>query len=133
MDSNTLSPKKIEEGASLVSKLDRGGFIIASAFWLYEKSRVPSWKLYLASTSPPINVKEDPIKAHHILSEIAQLPSAFTHLSPDDIQLIPLDHPFITNISKSIQTGPGTVGMRLTGNQFDEFFVEDLYIYRMNL
>jgi len=132
MDAKILTAEQIEEGKLLLSKLDKGGFNIAAAFWLFEKARGPSWILYLASSSPALNVKENLLKARQVLAEIALLLPALTGFSLDEVQLIPLDHPFITNISQSIGTGPGIVSMRMSGNQFDKLFIEDIYIYRLN-
>lgn len=123
-----LTQKQIEQGKTLLVKLDQAGLRIQAAFWLYDKKRSVPWTLFLASSSPQLDVKENLLEAHKILAEIMQqVPS----LAKSDVEIIPLDHPFIVNIATTFSTGHGIENIHMENSQFDSLFIEALHLYRL--
>lgn len=129
----SLTVKQIQQGKTLITKLDQSGLKLEVAFWLYDKKRNPPWTLFLASSSPEMDVKEDVLKARKALSTFVQEVFPFDDLSSFHIELIPLDHPFISSISTTLNTGYEIANISMSNNRFDELFIEQLYLYRMCL
>lgn len=124
-----LTEKQIEQGKTLILELDKMQLEVKAAFWLYDPKKTPHWKLFLASSSPKLDVKENVLAARKLLQETAHHQDA--DFPVEKLELIPLDHPFITNIAQSFMTGPGISSIRLANNQFDSLYIEDLYLYRL--
>ena len=130
-DTAMLTEKQIQQGKSLVAKLDQSGLKLEVAFWLYDPKRSPSWKLFLASSSPQLDVGDENLEARKLLSKIVQQVPDLADLPSVAIELIPLDHPFIKNIATTLSTGYEIANINMLNTRFDNLFIEGLHLYRM--
>lgn len=133
MDTSTLLEKQIQEGKSIIVKLDQSGLLIEAAFWLYDSERRSSWKLFIASSSLELDLKKDTFEAYGKVDGVIRTIPNLSFVSLSDIEIIPLDHPYIENIAPLIATGPGIVDMSFTNTRFNDVYIEGLYLYRMNV
>ncbi len=124
MVATLLVDKDIEAGRSVVERLDRAGFPLSGAFWLYN-SETDLWTLYLVT---PLVDQE--------VSEIDESDAILGEDSPVklvDISLISPNNPKVHQLAKTHKTGPGIHGIRLYHNFAGDEYIERGYIYRMNL
>lgn len=128
-----LTQRQIQQGKSLISILDQSGLKIEVAFWLYDKKRSPPWTLFFASSSPELDVKEDVITARRTLANKVEKVFSLEDQSSSHIELIPLDHPFITSIATTLSTGYEIANISMSNTTFDALFIEQLHLYRMCL
>lgn len=121
-----LTEKMIEEGASLVRRLDETGVIVAAAFWFY-LDEPDTWTLIL--TSPDVQSK-GPKQMYERLQEVLH---GFSELKLSDISVFPSDDPLPKLLRVAIATDPRAVsGIRFSRNTINGRFIEDAYIYRLS-
>jgi hypothetical protein len=132
MDKITLGEKQIQEGKLFISELDKANLEIKAAFWLFNEND-GSWKLQVSSSSDRLNIKKNILEPYRILADIMRSIPDLSLISTQDIVLIPLDHPLIKNIGSQIQTGPGISDMRFFNTLMNQFYIEGMHLYRMNI
>jgi len=126
MDKATLVDIDIKAGERVVEILDKAGFKVTVALWLYS-SEFESWRLHIAS---PLVDTEGPREAY------VQLFSALRSSEPDlasavTITLVSPKDPFMRSLRRIFGTTKSVHGMRLGGNIIDGVFVEQGYVYRI--
>lgn len=124
----TLTKEMIEEGASLVGKLDESGVPPEAAFWFYFPD-VQQWKLVLAE----IKLGErGPRQFYKRIQEVISSDQMnMPDLALDDITLAKPDAPIVVLLKHAIHTGPGIGGIRFTNNVINGTVIDDAYIYRL--
>ncbi len=126
MDKATLVDVDIAGGERALQILDRAGFKVSLALWLYS-SEFEAWRLYIAS---PVVDTEGPKKAYvRLLSAIrASDPDLTTAIT---ITLVSPKDPLMRALRRTFGTTASVHGMRLGGNVIDGMFVEQAYVYRV--
>lgn len=123
-----LTPKLIQEGATLVEALDKAGVSPDAALWFYFPD-ISTWKLILAEVKVG---PEGPREVYRAIQKALHgLRNEIAHLSLKDVALAKPDAPLIKLLAKAIATGPGISGIRFTRNVIDGTLIEDAYIYRL--
>lgn len=126
-----LEKEQIEQAKILITELDKMQLKIRAAFWLYDKKTTPLWKLFLASASPELDVKENLLHARKTLLDTVHRLPQLENFPITSLELIPLDHPFITCIATTFTTGPGISNISMKKNQFDHLYIEALHLFRL--
>jgi hypothetical protein len=126
MDKPTLVENDFKVGEALLRALDQAKVEVKAAFWLY-LAESNEWRLYLAL---PDVAQKGPKKAYDVVQmHLEQLrPEG---LSLRNISLVAPDDRLVKLLHSAIQTGPGIVGIRFTGNVINNVLIEDAYIYRV--
>jgi len=125
MVTQTLTKEMIDEGASLLRRLDAEKLEVTAAFWFYLDSS-DIWTLII--TSPKIQ-SEGP---KGLYGRIQKLLGNGSALSLRDISVLPSDDPIPKLLSGAIKTGANDVsGIRFSRNTINGHFIEDAYIYRL--
>jgi hypothetical protein len=126
MDKATLVDIDIKAGERVLEILDKAGFKVNVALWLYS-SEFEAWRLHIAS---PLVDTEGPREAY------VQLFSALRSSEPDlasavTITLVSPKDSFMRSLRRIFGTTKSVHGMRLGGNIIDGMFVEQAYVYRI--
>jgi hypothetical protein len=129
MDTTILVEKNIEEGKRLIETLDKTDFEVWAALWFYS-SDSKEWQLLIAS---PFVEKKDLEKAYSFIRSVLEQLSPPSEISTMDISAVSPRHYLVRALNTKIHTGPGISGIRLTRNVIDNTFIDDVYIYRVNL
>lgn len=127
MASKPLIEEKIEQGKDLIESLDQSGVKARAAFWFYLES-IEDWKLILGFEK--YESKDIYLKIANFLSE-----KPYSNIRIGEITVSPLNDDLIRLIGVAIATPPdGSLQkIRFAGNVINGVFIEDAYIYRMNL
>jgi len=123
-----LTPELIQEGAALVSGLDKAGEGPDAALWFYFTD-MGVWKLLLAEVEVGPTGPRDVYRT--IQKTLHSLRNEITHLSLEDVAVAKPDAPLIRLLRQAIATGPGIGGYRFTRNVINGVPIEDAYIYRL--
>jgi hypothetical protein len=123
-----LTQQLIDQGAQVVSALDRAGVQPDAAFWFYFPD-IRAWKLVLADVKLGSQGPREIYK--RIQRTLANAPAA-NAISLDDVVLAKPDAAVVAVLKKAVRTGPGISGVRFTQNMIDGVLVEDAYIYRLS-
>lgn len=124
-----LVDRDIQEGRMLVEALDRSKFILDGALWFY-MSNSDEWRLLLVS---PLVDRIGPKKAYTVVqSAIEDMPPDFG-ISLNRISVLSPKNNLIRLLSITLRTGRGISGIRFTRNTINGVFIEDAYIYRLDI
>lgn len=129
MVAKILVEENIKGGRQLIETLDKNRMKIPAAFWLY----LPEgdlWRLYVAS--PAVDRKGSRAVYAQIQKILADMPGEDLPTLEDITAISPKDQ-LVRAIGSAIKTGPDLVKLRLTGNSFDNTYIDDAVIYRMNI
>ena len=129
MDTAVLVEKNIEEGKRLIEALDKTDFQVQAALWFYSPDS-EEWQLLIAS---PFVEKEDLEKAYSFIRSVLNQLSPPSEIPLIAISVVSPNHRVIRALSTAIHTGPGISGIRFTRNVISNTFIDDAYIYRVNL
>jgi hypothetical protein len=124
----TLVEENIKGGRRLIENLDRE-MDIHAAFWLY----LPEgdlWRLYLAS--PEVDLKGSRVVYTQVQKALSKMAGEDLPALEDITAISPKDR-LVQAIGSAIKTGPGFAKLRLTGNSFNNTYIDDAVIYRMNI
>jgi hypothetical protein len=126
MDTTALVEHDIEAGRKLIEALDRSSFPVKAALWLYFGG-AEDWRLVIAS---PV-VDRDGLKAAYtaVQSVRNNTPEA-SSLGLDSILLVRPNNHIIKVLSRYI-SGSERTNRRFRRNTFDNLFIEDAYVYRL--
>jgi hypothetical protein len=125
MVTQTLTKEMIDEGASLLKRLDAEKAKITAAFWFYLENS-DTWTLIIAS---PMVQSQGP---KELYGQIQKLLSNGSALSLRDISVLPSDDPIPKLLSAAVKTGANDIsGIRFSRNTINGHFIEDAYIYRL--
>lgn len=128
MVATQLTPELIEEGATLVKRLDERGVSPDAALWFYFPD-IGAWKLLLAEVKVAAAGPRDVYKT--IQKSLQSLRNEVTHFSLEDVAVATPDALLIRLLRQALATGPGISGIRFTRNVVNGVPIEDAYIYRL--
>lgn len=123
-----LVSEMVLAGADLIAHLDKAGFSVFAALWLYVPES-ETWRLVMAS--PEVRL-DGPKKAYKkIQSVLARMPVDKPRIELNEITVLDSKDSFISSLKAGIQTVKGISGIRLIKTAINGLFIEDAYIYRM--
>ena len=126
MAQTTVVDARFALGAEVLQRLDRRGFPIRDAFWLYYPED-SDWRLWLGTT---IAAKDGPSRAYRrVRSALHGIPSGDLDLA--HIVVVGLDHPLLQALRTALKTGPGIHAIRFSNNTINGLYIDDAYIYRL--
>lgn len=126
----TLSQQMIEAGGKLIKRLDEAGSRVTAAFWFYAPEEA-MWKLIIAS---PLVKSEGPRAYYKIVNSANKRASQDENIiSLHNISVSTEMHPLIQALKPIISTDDTVCGIRISKSVMKGFFIEDSYIYRMNI
>ena len=121
-----LTEQMIVAGSDLVRALDRAGWLLAGALWLFDPEN-NEWQMLLAS---PLLRAEGPRSVYAHIAKILRASNSsvplenITVVDPDDIRI----H-LLASVYSSYQD---VEGRRFTRGAINGHFIDDAYIYRLN-
>jgi hypothetical protein len=127
---DVLSEQMIEAGARLVERLDQSGSDVQAALWLF----LPDEKIWKMNVISPL-VKTDGPRSFYkrVLEANKKADESESVLSLNDIGVADTSNPLINLLRFAISTGSGIAGIRFSRNTINGTFIEDSYIYRINI
>ena len=126
MDKPTLVEDDLDAGRELLGVLDKARLKVKAAFWLY-LPEPDEWRLFLAL---PVVARKGPKEAYEkIQTYLEQLQTR--ELSVKNVSLVAPNDNLVRLLGSAMKTGPGTFGIRFTGNVINNVLIEDAYIYRV--
>jgi hypothetical protein len=112
----------IERGAELVRALDKAGFPVLAAMWLY-RTDLEAWRLTIAT--PRAN---DLLEAYGEVQAVARQ-HGFEGFDLTYIELVAPSDRTVSTLSRSRRL-EGLGGVRLSTSMIDGVYIEDAYVYR---
>lgn len=127
MVKETLVERDISDGKKLIKILDKSGFKVRSAFWLYV-SELSEWSLFLASDYVD---KYGQKKAYEFIqNELLKVASIGISLS--SINAVKVNDEMVNLLRMLITTEPDDLNeIRFTQNVINGVMIEDAFIYRI--
>ncbi len=130
MDKTSLVKEDIELGKQLIASLEEAGIEIKAALWFYMPES-ELWRLVIAT--PMYNEKGPRASYKRIQQELDKYPEVREFIDLVDITVVGVNDQIVQTFSGVIKTKPGKLSdMRLKRNRFNNVYVEDALIYRMN-
>jgi hypothetical protein len=127
MVATTLTNELIEDGKSILEKIDKTAMKVDAALWFYLQDG-EKWRLMLSVEGVE---KEGPRKIYGQVQKLMAKEPKARDLSLDKITLLKPNAPLLQLMKTAIKTGPGISGIRYTGNAIKGQFIPDAYIYRL--
>lgn len=125
-----LSEQMISAGVDLIKKLDDSSCRVKAAFWMFLPEE-KTWKLIIAS---PLVKEEGPRKYYkRIIDANKEAGTEEDIISLNDISVSDIDNQFIQLLKTTISTGDSISDIRFSKNTINGVFIDDAYIYRMNV
>lgn len=125
-----LSEQMIDAGAKLVERLDQSQSNVQAALWLLVPDE-KTWKMMVISplvkTVGPRSFYKRILEANKKANESESI------ISLNDIGVADTSNPLINLLRIAISTGTGIAGIRFSKNTINGTFIEDSYIYRINI
>lgn len=119
--------KLISDGARLIESLDKSGFQVVAALWLY-LSESDEWRLIIAS---PSEIVKGPRQAYIDIQSVLNNTSPPIKIPLQDISVVSPSDRLIQSLTGCISTGSEIGGLRIQNSVFNNQFIEDAYIYRI--
>lgn len=127
MVATTLTDELIEDGESILVKIDESEMKVDAALWFYFQDD-QMWKLMLSVKGVD---REGPRKMYGQVQKLMAKKPRAKDLTLDDVTLLNPDAPLLQLMRTAVKTGPGISGIRFTGNAIDGQLIPDAYIYRL--
>jgi hypothetical protein len=125
-----LSEQMIGAGAKLIERLDQSESNVQAALWLFLPEE-KIWKLMIIS---PLVKTDGPRSFYkHILDANKKADESESIISLNDVGVADTSIPLISLLRIAISTGGGIDGIRFSKNTINGVFIEDAYIYRINI
>lgn len=125
-----LSEQMIGAGAKLIERLDQSESNVQAALWLFLPEE-KIWKLMIIS---PLVKTDGPRSFYkHILDANKKADESESIISLNDVGVADISIPLISLLRIAISTGGGIGGIRFSKNTINGVFIEDAYIYRINI
>lgn len=121
--------KLISDGARLIESLDKSGFHVVAAFWLY-LSESDKWRLIIGS---PSEIIKGPRQSYIDIRSMLSNTSPPIEIPLQDISVVSPGDRLIQSLKGLIGTGSEIVGLRIKNSVFNNQFIEDAYVYRIQL
>lgn len=126
----TLSEQMIDAGKKLIEWLDESQSNVQAAFWLYLPDE-KTWELMLIS---PLVGTDGPRSFYkRILEANKRAGESEPVISLHDIRVADTSNRLANLFNIAIPTGSGISGIRFSKNAINGTFIEDSYIYRINI
>ena len=125
-----LSEQMVDAGAKLVERLDQSESNVQAALWLFLPEE-KTWKMMIIS---PL-VKTDGPRSFYkrILEANKKAEESEFIISLNDVGVADTSIPLINLLRIAISTGSGIAGIRFSKNTINGAYIEDAYIYRINM
>ena len=123
----TLVESKIKVGEKLIRNLHEAGFPVQAALWLY-LSEPDVWRLVIGT---PLVKSVGPKATYTRIDDIVRESLDDDDLSLREISVVEPKDSLIAALRRTISTGSGVSGIRMSRNVIGNIFIEDAYIYRM--
>lgn len=128
MVKETLVDRDISDGKILIKMLEKSGFKVRSAFWLYV-SELGEWSLFLASDYVD---KYGQKKAYEFIQNELSKASSPISIYLSNINAVKVNDDMVNLLKVLIKTGPNDLNeMRFTQNVINGVMIEDAFIYRI--
>ncbi len=125
-----LSDSMIEVGKRLVERLDESNSDVQAAFWLFLPDE-KRWKLIIVSR---LVQKDGPRQFYKRIVEANKKADELELVvSLNDVGVADTSNTLVNLLNVDITTGDGISGIRFAGNTINGTFIDDTYIYRINL
>jgi hypothetical protein len=125
-----LSEQMIDAGAKLVERLDQSQSNVQAALWLF----LPEEKIWEMMVISPLVKTDGPRNFYkRILEANKKADESESIISLNDIKVADTSNPLINVLRIAISTGRGITGIRFSKNTINGTFIEDSYIYRINI
>lgn len=125
-----LSDSMIEVGKRLVERLDESNSDVQAAFWLFLPDE-KRWKLIIVSR---LVQKDGPRQFYKRIVEANKKADELELVvSLNDVGVADTSNTLVNLLNVDITTGDGIFGIRFAGNTINGTFIDDTYIYRINL
>lgn len=126
----SLSDAMINAGVRLIKSLDSESENVKAAFWFYfSEDRI--WKLIIAS---PLVDTGGPRKYYKkIILANKKAPADEETISINDISVTSTNNNLVKLIQPMFKTDDSINSIRLSRNTINGIFIEDVYLYRLNL
>lgn len=125
-----LSDSMVSAGRKLIERLDSLNSNVQAAFWIYLPED-KSWKLMIISEivkdAGPREFYKRIVEANKQANDSEQI------LSLNDIGVADTSDELVHLLKSAATTGNGISGIRLSRNTVNGAYIEDCYIYRMNV
>ena len=125
-----LSEPMIEAGKRLIERLDESDSEVQAAFWMFFPDE-KCWKLIIASESVehdgPRQFYKRVVEANKKANESESV------VSLHDVSVTDTSDTFVNLLRTAISTGDEISGIRFSRNAINGTFIEDSYIYRINI
>lgn len=129
MGKTILVDKDIQDGRLLVEALDRSKFSLDGALWYYMLNS-DEWRLLLVSS---LVERTGPKKVYRIVQSTIEDMAPTFGVSLNRISVLSPKNKLIQLLSIALRTGRGLSGIRFTRNTINGVFIEDAYIYRLDV
>ena len=125
-----LSDQLIEAGKKLIERLDEASSDIKAAFWMFFPDE-KNWKLILVSQL----VKQDGPRQFYkrVIEANKEASESESIVSLNDVSVTDTSDTLANILNMAISTGDKISGIRFSGNTINGVFIEDCYIYRINI
>jgi hypothetical protein len=127
---DVLLGQMIDAGAKLVERLDQSQSNVQAALWLFLPEE-KTWEMIVISplvkTDGPRSFYKRILEANKKANELEPI------ISLSDIKVADTSNPLINVLRIAISTGGGITGIRFSKNTINGTFIEDSYIYRINI
>ena len=125
-----LSEQMIGAGVKLIERLDQLESNVQAALWLFLPEE-KIWKLMIIS---PLVKTDGPRSFYkHILDANKKADESESIISLNDVGVADTSIPLISLLRIAISTGGGIGGIRFSKDTINGVFIEDAYIYRINI
>jgi len=125
-----LSKEMIKSGERLIERFDQSNSNVEAALWFFSQDK-KIWKMIITSplvkTEGPRNYYKRILKANKTADESEAL------ISLNDISASDTSNPLFNLFNKTMSTGKKITGIRLSKNIVNGTFIDDSYVYRINI
>lgn len=126
---DALSVEMISAGQALIRELDKAGFAVSSALWLY-LDEADRWRFLVAN--PEVGVSGPRRAYKQVLAVRGKMPLE-DRIDLNDISVIDSKDPLISSLKTKLATLPnGSRGTRFMRTVINNTFIDDAYIYRLS-
>ncbi|NQU21105.1 MAG: hypothetical protein HQ567_07465 [Candidatus Nealsonbacteria bacterium] len=128
-----LVESDIERGNELIGILDKAGYPVHSALWLYSSDRYDEWRLVIAT---PLVDKEGPLAAYQKLDGILRKDRPDFVVSLRQIQLVSPTDLVIRSVNETYPTRESILNPTLfgstSGTAETTTYIEQAHLYRVH-
>ena len=125
-----LSEPMIEAGKRLIERLDESDSDVQAAFWMFFPDE-KCWKLIIASESVGLDGPRQFYK--QVVEANKKADESESVVSLHDVGATDTSDTFVNLFRTAISTGDEIAGIRFSRNAINGTFIEDSYIYRINI